>query len=315
MQKAPNRMAERLIEVEFPPKKLIQCLYTSLAEEGLHDSLPALIFTHGAGGTVRSDAVANFVHGFVSIQNAASILCFQGNMNLKSRVKMFSAVLDAGTAQPEIQIQTNARCLGGRSMGARAAIMAATEETTHLALISYPLHTDKEVRDQILTDLSEDMRVIFISGDHDTMCDLNRLEKVRSRMKCKSWRVVVQGADHGMNVKPKAGTEEMGKATGRVVADWLQTSDDGLREGRLIWDAESDLAQWSGWSREALEPHSHIDEDFNVPTNKGRAARPATPPRTGKRKGAAISSNREKDERAAGGSKPQSKKPKKRRNA
>ena len=83
-------------------------------------------------------------------------------------------------------------------MGARAAVMAATTETTHLVLVSYPLHTDKEVRDQILLDLPESVKAIFVSGDHDNMCDLDRLEAVRSNMKRRTWRVVVQDADHGM---------------------------------------------------------------------------------------------------------------------
>jgi len=241
-------MAQRSLEVVFPPKAPIKCLYSAKDAEDLNSITPALIFTHGSGGTLQSDAVANFVNGFVSSPLNSSILCFQGNMNLKSRVKMFDAVIDAGNTQPELEMRTSPRCLGGRSSGARAASMAATDETTYLVLVSYPLHTDKEVRDEILLDLPETMRVVFISGDHDSMCDLERLEDVRTRMSCKTWRVVVQAADHGMNVKPKAATVEMGKATGRVVANWLASSDENLREGRVFWDAENEIAQWSEWS-------------------------------------------------------------------
>ena len=126
--------------------------------------------------------------------------------------------------------------------------MAATEDATHLVLVSYPLHTAKETRDQALLNLSASVKVIFVSGDRDEMCDLERLEEVRKEMKCKSWRVVVQNADHGMNVKPKAGTREVGKKTGDVAAMWLEASDVGLREGRIIWNADEETAHWSGWS-------------------------------------------------------------------
>lgn len=162
-------MAQRTVEVAFPPKKPIHCLYSAKDTDNLRSTTPALIFTHGAGGTLQSDAVANFVNGFISAPEELAILCFQGNMNLKSRVKMFTAVIDASNTEPALEIKTTAGCLGGRSMGARAAVMAATKETTHLVLVSYPLHTDKEVRDEILLGLPDKMKVIFVSGDHDTM--------------------------------------------------------------------------------------------------------------------------------------------------
>ena len=133
-------------------------------------------------------------------------------------------------------------------MGARAAVMAATEHTTHLVLVSYPLHTAKESRDQVLLDLPASIKVIFVSGDRDEMCDLGRLEEVRRKMSCKTWRVVVEHADHGMNVTPKVGTREVGKKTGDVVAMWLKSHDVSLREGKIVWNADEETVQWSGWS-------------------------------------------------------------------
>ena len=163
-------------------------------------------------------------------------------MNLKSRVKMFSEVIASN-----LNVHTP-NCLGGRSMGARAAVMAVSESTTHLVLVSYPLHTAKETRDQVLLDLPAAIKVIFVSGDRDEMCDLERLEEVRRKMKCKTWRVVVENADHAMNVKPKAGTREVGEKTGSVVAMWLKSSDISPGEGKIVWDANEETAQWSGWS-------------------------------------------------------------------
>lgn len=42
------------------------------------------------------------------------------------------------------------------------------------------------------------MKVIFVSGDRNIMCDLERMEEVRAKMAYKSWQVVIFGADHGM---------------------------------------------------------------------------------------------------------------------
>ena len=246
---------DRSFEVPFPPKPAIQCVYGSPDSEEREPIMPTLIFTHGAGGTLKADAIVNFSNGF-ALNSKAGIVCFQGNMNLKSRVKMFNTVIDH-LASP--------KCLGGRSMGARAAVMAATDQTTHLVLISYPLHTDKELRDQILLDLPASVKVIFIPGTKDTMCDLDKLENVRSRMKCKTWRVVVQEADHGMNLSPRSGTKDVGRKTGEVVAHWLGNADEKKRESRIEWDPDAAIAQWSGWLSETSnaksEEHDVADSD------------------------------------------------------
>ena len=197
---------------------------------------PALIFTHGAKGTLTSDAMVNFSLGF---STSSPILSFQGNMNLKSRVKMFNAVMEHHMCS----------CMGGRSMGARAAVMTAAENTLHLVLVSYPLHAGDQMRDQILLDLPSSIKVVFIIGERDSMCNLEKLETVRDEMKCKSWRVVVKNADHGMNVKPKVATTEVGKLCGNVAAKWLSNcSDEEHREGVISWDDETQTAEWSGWT-------------------------------------------------------------------
>ena len=251
-------LAQRSLMIPFPPKSPINCKYTTKHAGDLARIESALVFTHGAGGTLQSDAIANFADGFASHSRQSSILCFQGNMNLKSRVKMFNEVMAS-----DFHVHSP-RCLGGRSMGARAAVMAATEDTSHLVLVSYPLHTAKETRDQVLLDLPADIKVIFVSGDRDEMCDLGRLEEVRKKMKCRTWRIIVQNADHGMKVQPNAGTREVGKKTGDVVAMWLMSSDTSLREGKIDWNTDAKTAQWSGWSIGDAEVRTDIDAPIEL---------------------------------------------------
>ena len=237
---------------------------------------PTLIFTHGAGGDLKSHAIANFAKGF---GERHSILCFKGSQNLKSRVSMFEKVIEKYDAP---------QCLGGRSMGARAAVMAATERTTHLVLASYPLQSGKQFRDQILLGLPEHIKVLFVSGDNDAMCDLDRLDGVRRQMKCQSWRIVVKGADHGMNFRPKSRTDEGGIQVGKIVADWIELQNRAHREGQVSDDPDTGTVVWSGWHdhQSLQEPSSHSNGPENplknghpMPTLEGQGTSEPPPKR------------------------------------
>ena len=154
-------------------------------------------------------------------------------------------------------------------MGARAAILAATKETSHLVLISYPLHTNQDLRDKILLDLSADKRVIFVSGDRDSICDLLRLQEVRGKMIANSWLCMVEGADHGMNMKPKSSTAAVVTKTGEIVAQWLMNCNDEATESHLSWNAEANEVKWSGWYSHHVEPKPAIKD-----SNQGVSGRP-----------------------------------------
>ena len=260
-------MGQHQIEVPFTSKP-ISCIHTfeddtNAGQQGTRDAgSPSLIFTHGAGGTLNSEAIATFATGFAK---CLPILCFQGNMNLKSRVKMFSAVMEN---------QEFAACLGGRSMGARAAVMATTADTKMLILASYPLHTAKETRDQILLSIDPAVDVLFIEGDRDNMCDLERLEEVRKKMKCKTWLVVVRGADHGMNISPKSGTAEVGSMTGDLAAQWIRDRDDTRRKGTISWD---EGVKWSGWEQDVPKETERVKPKPEAPREQSKRSKRSKP--------------------------------------
>ena len=232
---APQITTNRTITHDLV-KKPIQChQYTPSSS----NPSPTLIFTHGAGGTLSADAVVNFCTGF---SKYFPVLAFQGSMNLKARTKGFHACIEevyysqetAQNRKPKEQNRKKRMLLGGRSMGARAAVIAASEhlaEKDHeqeetiiqLILVSYPLQGPKDdLRDQILLDLPESISVLFIIGDKDAMCPLDLLNETRSKMVAKSQVVVVRDADHGMNIKPASATKEVGESTGRVAAWWVE---------------------------------------------------------------------------------------------
>ncbi|KAF1837849.1 hypothetical protein BDW02DRAFT_565573 [Decorospora gaudefroyi] len=134
---------------------------------------PTMIFTHGAGGTLAAPAVANFCTGFSTY---TPILAFQGSMNLKARTKNLHACIDALHPSPyETKQPSTSLLLGGRSMGARAAIIAAANvemgdagagaggRSVSLVLVPYPLKGPKgDVRDGMLMELDGRVDVLFV---------------------------------------------------------------------------------------------------------------------------------------------------------
>ncbi|KAI4678958.1 uncharacterized protein J4E88_006246 [Alternaria novae-zelandiae] len=220
-------------------KKPIEChQYTPTSSPSTPP--PTLIFTHGAGGTLSTDAVVNFCTGYSS---SLPVLAFQGSMNLKARTKGFHACIDelkssqstARKGAKEDTAGSKTLLLGGRSMGARAAVIAASEHlaslddkereelSIQLILVSYPLLGPKDVmRDQILLDLPKNVRILFISGDEDAMCPIDTLNETRDKLTAQSQLVVVTDANHGMNVVPASRTQRVGEETGRMAARWVQ---------------------------------------------------------------------------------------------
>jgi len=239
-------------------KKPIEChQYTPTSSPSTPS--PTLIFTHGAGGTLSADAVVNFCTGYSSSQ---TVLAFQGSMNLKSRTKGFHACIDElnsiqSTVQKGIKENTTGSktlLLGGRSMGARAAVIAASEHlaslddkeaeklNVQLILVSYPLLGPKdELRDQILLDLPKTVRILFISGDEDAMCPIDTLNETRDKLTAKSQLVVVTDANHGMNVVPASRTQRVGEETGRLAARWVQGE---LMEDEVFIDELEGEEKW-----------------------------------------------------------------------
>ncbi|KAF2181819.1 hypothetical protein K469DRAFT_713411 [Zopfia rhizophila CBS 207.26] len=231
----------------------------------------ALIFTHGAGGTLSAPAVVNFCTGFCTTN---PVFGFQGNMNLTARVKGFHALI-------EHLIQTHENkagdlVLGGRSMGARAAVMAASEVVSSkssasnnvlLILVSYPLQGPKDIRDQILLDLPADVSVLFIIGSKDSMCPLELLNGVRQKMKAKSWLLVVKDADHGMHVSSKAAERGLGEMTGRMAAEWVGGRNEETEE-KIWWGGVGKEVKRSKWEGAGEDVNGDGENGEEVKTEK-----------------------------------------------
>ncbi|KAK0352086.1 hypothetical protein LTR02_005472 [Friedmanniomyces endolithicus] len=240
---------------------------------------PALIWTHGAGGGLAAPAASEFADGFSEL---SSVVSFQGSMNLPSRVKMFYSV---------IEHEDFDAALGGRSMGSRAAAMAAMQQdckTKALVLVSFPLVGGKknDSREQILLDLPEDVDVLFISGDRDSMCDLEQLREVILRMTAKCWLVTVKGADHGMSWKPSGTVMAMRRKTGAIAAEWLEVRDAEKRYSSLSWirDGKAGEMVYTDWVASLPAQAEAAEDDAQPSTTYLEAPEDDKPPLVRKRK-------------------------------
>jgi len=256
------------------------------------DPTAPLIFAHGASGSMHTPSVLSFCTG---ASHHRDVVTFQGNMNMRSRVGSFVAVAQwaaeqhmatTGKTRETYHTITNSSgaVLGGRSMGARAAVMAAGELETRgliasgeadaggeevmvklnkrLVLVSYPLiagngkgESKMEEREQLLLDLPASFEVLFIIGTRDSMCPLDKLQEAREKMTAKSWLVRVEGANHGMEVKPKGKMAEVVEETGRVAALWLEARNTERRESRIWLEDKAEGQESKGKEKEVKFSH------------------------------------------------------------
>jgi predicted alpha/beta-hydrolase family hydrolase len=232
-----------------------------------------LIFTHGAGGGIENPATALFARGFAGGAGPATngdgdeegknggfaVVSFEGTMNMVSRVKYFHAMIEH---EKNLGVMKDL-VLGGRSMGARAAVVAMKEQGTKkgmLVLASYPLvGMNGEVRDKILLEIEENVEVLFVSGDKDSMCDLKQLGAVREKMKARSWMMLIKGADHGIGLKPSDAVAKIREFAGEAAARWVRGEGRGGKKTQCIlrWDAHARKAVQEEWTNEA--DHSVLD--------------------------------------------------------
>ncbi len=93
----------------------------------------------------------------------------------------------------------------GKSMGGRIGCHLALEEKVNgLICLGYPLCAmgDRtKLRDQVLRDLQTP--VLFVQGTRDSLCPLDLLESVRSKMTAPNFLHVVEGGDHSLAVRKK----------------------------------------------------------------------------------------------------------------
>lgn len=98
----------------------------------------------------------------------------------------------------------------GKSMGGRIGCHVALEEKVDRVIcLGYPLCAmgDRtKLRDQVLLDLRTP--ILFVQGTRDSLCPLDLLEQVRSKMQMPNELLVIEGGDHSLRVSKSAGKSQ-----------------------------------------------------------------------------------------------------------
>lgn len=240
-------VAQRALSVPFRKVAPFQCLYSAKYIGDTYWRKHSLIFSNGPEDAKNPDTMASFTRGFVGLSSRPALLFFQGKVDFDTTTHMFDAIFKAGRLLAHENLKTSPRHLGGRGIGAIAAVRAVTEETTHLVLVGYPLQAEGGARDDLLRDLKASMNVLFVSGSLDGGCE--ELERVCKELNCRVWKIAIQEANKALEIESsETGTQEVAKMTGAVVARWLESCNEQMQDGKIVWNPDEGVARWSGWA-------------------------------------------------------------------
>ena len=273
-------VAQRVLNVPFRKIAPFQCLYSAKYVGDTYWGKPALIFANGPEVAEDTETIASITRGFVGLSSRPALLFFQGKVDLDTTARMFDAIFKNGRLLAHENVYPKPHRLGGRGLGALAAARAVTEETTHLVLIGYPLQNEVGARDELFSELPAQLKILFVSADYDGARE--EIESVCQNLKCQSWKIAVEGSDQALKVETsETGTQEIAKMTGAVVARWLESCDEEMRDGKIVWNADEGVARWSGWAWNLMDKAvDGRDQDPKPATKSGKK----TSQRKGKRK-------------------------------
>jgi uncharacterized protein len=193
----------------------------------------AVIVAHGAGNDMHTPLLVHFSAGLCR----AGYLGLRFNFPYKEKgqkapdpqeklIRTWQAAFEFAKNHP--QFGTPNIVAAGKSMGGRIASQMTADgliSPKALVFLGYPLHPPgkkEQLRDAHLYRI--DIPMLFFAGTRDTLCDLDLLKPVVSRLKAPTYLEVVEGGNHSF-VLPKLfkSSEEAvyEKILQRVVA-WLK---------------------------------------------------------------------------------------------
>ncbi|XP_035216859.1 testis-expressed protein 30-like isoform X2 [Stegodyphus dumicola] len=205
-------VCETTLSIPFKGKDIVAKVDCLSKEKSNLQNKVWVVLTHGAGGDMNTSQLAALA-SFLSTSDFVVLRFTCKSLNIKYRIKVFLEVLN--------YMQKNYKLkgifIGGRSMGARAAVMLCSHIKTEnqellenilgIICLSYPLHkvnkTD-ELRDEPLKSLK--LPVFFLSGTKDEMCKRNILENVLRKLKCHYKIHWLEGCNH--SAKPHENYQE-----------------------------------------------------------------------------------------------------------
>ncbi|XP_050229015.1 uncharacterized protein LOC126678166 [Mercurialis annua] len=172
---------------------------------------PVVVFAHGAGAPSSSDWMTRWKEMLRSSLNAIEVVTFDypyfsgGKKRVPPKAEKLVEFHKDIVKKTAAKYPGHPLIMAGKSMGSRVSCMVAAEddiEASALICLGYPLKARKgAVRDETLLQLQ--VPVIFVQGNKDGLCPLEKLENVRNKMKSQNELHVIDGGDHSFKIAKK----------------------------------------------------------------------------------------------------------------
>jgi predicted alpha/beta-hydrolase family hydrolase len=176
------------------------------------------LFAHGAGAGMTHVSMASNAEGLAAREIATLRYQFPYmEKGLKrpdfpnvAQVAVRAAAAEAITKAPDLPLFAGGRSFGGR-MTSQAQAASPLPGVRGLAFLGFPLHPAGKPGTERAEHLKDiEVPMLFVSGDHDALAQLELLRPVVKGLGDRAVLHVVRGADHSLKVAAK---------TGRTAAD------------------------------------------------------------------------------------------------
>ncbi|CAI9094287.1 OLC1v1029999C1 [Oldenlandia corymbosa var. corymbosa] len=183
---------------------------------GLSDNVgrnksPVIVFAHGAGAPSSSDWMISWKKMLHESLNAVEVVTFDYPYFAGGKKKAPPKAEKLVDFHADIVKKTMEKypdhplILAGKSMGSRISCMVAAAsdiDVFAIVCLGYPLKgMNGALRDETLLLLR--VPVMFVQGNKDGLCPLDKLNAVRKKMNAVSELHVVEGGDHSFKVAKK----------------------------------------------------------------------------------------------------------------
>ena len=162
----------------------------------------SFVFAHGAGAPSSSAWMAGWRKRLATL-GAVTAFDYPYMRAKRKAPDRLPVLIDAHRT---VLAKARARAKGpvfliGKSMGGRVGCHLALEEkVAGVICLGYPLQSGATgaLRDEVLLALRTP--ILFVQGDRDPLCPLDKLAAVRARMTAPSTLLVVEGGNHSLEV-------------------------------------------------------------------------------------------------------------------
>lgn len=192
---------------------------------------PVLVLAHGAGHDLRS----KFMEYFATQLAERGICVVRFNFPYREatgdRPPDRPSVLAEAYQTVVVASSRRTGCppgplfMGGKSLGAWVAcrlVSSGRVRPTGLVLLGYPLHDEgKDAGPRVDALRGLGAPALFVQGDRDPLCDLDRLRPTLRDLRVRGHLHVVRGGDHSFRL-PRAARREQGAAYTRI-ADTIRS--------------------------------------------------------------------------------------------